>query len=147
MHLASAGKHVSYLSCGTWKIRSYYCQPAHSFKLEVEVEAWLGSCNAGLADLVSHEGAGKQVAAALASADPVVRMRAVSLVFGLAGQSQSAMEAVQQSGANQLSAIPYCMHVIASRWTCQTEMCPYRHTGVEGWSIIVQSYSCLQAKD
>ena len=55
---------------------------------------------AGLRDLVSQEGAGQQVAAVLASADPVVRMRAIQLVFGLTGQSQPAMEAVQQSGGN-----------------------------------------------
>lgn len=55
---------------------------------------------AGLRDLVSQQGAGQQVAAVLASADPVVRMRAIQLVFGLTGQSQSAMEAVQQSGVN-----------------------------------------------
>ena len=97
-----------------------------------------GPCNAGLADLVSQEGAGKQVAAALASADPVVRMRAVSLVFGLAGQSHSAMEAVQHSGATQLSAAP-CL-IVASCWTSQTETCSYSTVASEGWSIIVQSY-------
>ena len=59
---------------------------------------------AGLRDLVSQEGAGQQVAAVLASADPVVRMRAIQLVFGLTGQSQSAMEAVQQSGMNIASS-------------------------------------------
>lgn len=60
-------------------------------------EVW-AHCVAGLNDLTSQAGAGQQVAAALASSDPVVRMRAISLVFGLAGQSQSAMQAVQQSG-------------------------------------------------
>lgn len=76
-----------------------------------------GSCDVGLADLVSQEGAGKQVAAALASTDPVVRMRAVSLVFGLAGQSQSAMEAVQQSGADPPSAttILYACHCLMNQ--------------------------------
>lgn len=59
---------------------------------------------AGLRDLVSQGGAGQQVAAVLASADPVVRMRAIQLVFGLTGQSQSAMAAVQQSGMNIASS-------------------------------------------
>ena len=40
MRLASAGKRFSYLSSGIWKIHTSYCQPAHSYKLEVEVEVW-----------------------------------------------------------------------------------------------------------
>lgn len=60
---------------------------------------------AGLNFLIASNGAAQQVAAILASTDHVVRMRAVSLVFGLAGQSQPSMTAVQKSGINLYNTI------------------------------------------
>lgn len=53
---------------------------------------------AGFQDLISPQGAGRQLSAVLASSDPVVRMRAIALVISLGGQSEVTVKALQQSG-------------------------------------------------
>ena len=53
---------------------------------------------AGFQDLISPQGAGRHLSAVLASSDPVVRMRAITLVIGLGGRSEAAVKALQHSG-------------------------------------------------